>query len=269
MKHFSNKFVMLDIGTHKAQELRVLCGDRMYIFSSYLYWWFDWCKRIVKLLLGRKQNTQYGSGLYHESPVRTSFSTHKIYIKHFFSSKNYLHNFRIISIDPMAIVTEKHVRRLQKKVQIHYIPVAILPHDSLKESRIVKFYINQNSLSSSLHAKKDNNIHEVLSPAFKLDILLDELVSFGFLEKESKIVARMNCEGSEFSVINSLVSRKVDFENIFGSIFDVDKIYGTEVGVEMKRIMADNNIAFTYYKGSDPSTWSAAFGFFGKISNDL
>lgn len=76
--------IIIDIGTHKAQELRLLSGDRGYIFVSYLKWWIDWLKRLTKIIIRYKGLIQYGPGGYKMSPARTHLSTHWKFIKQFF-----------------------------------------------------------------------------------------------------------------------------------------------------------------------------------------
>lgn len=258
----SNKLVVLDIGTHKAQELRVLYGDRKYIFFSYLWWWLDWGMRIIKRLIRYNGMIQYGSGAYVISPIKFPFDKHMKYFKQFFLPRNYLDNIKVVSIDPMALVTDKYIRKMQQKVQAYYIPVAILPHDGINKSQMVKFYVAKNSLSSSLYQNKLDDLQEVIVPAFELGKLLDGLIDVKVLEKKCRFIVRMNCEGSELAVINSLLSRSSEFRYVLGSIADVGKKHGMEVETEMNDIMDKNRINFTYYKGSDPSTWHTGFDLF-------
>mgnify|MGYP000008792162 FL=1 len=260
--NLSNDLVVLDIGTHKAQELRVLYGDRIYILFSYLWWWFDWGMRIVKRLIRYNGMIQYGSGAYVVSPIKFPFDKHMKYFKQFFLPKNYLNNIKVISIDPMTIVTDKYIKKMQQKVQAHYVPIAILPHDGINKSQMVKFYVAKNSLSSSLYQNKLDDLQEVIVPAFELGELLDGLIDIKVLGKECRFILRMNCEGSELGAINSLISRGSEFRHVLGSIADVGKKHGVEVETEMDDIMDKNRVNFAYYKGSDPSTWHTAFDLF-------
>jgi len=51
LKFTASKTILIDIGTHEAQELRVLSGERSYLLASYARWWFDWLKRQVKKVI--------------------------------------------------------------------------------------------------------------------------------------------------------------------------------------------------------------------------
>ena len=210
------ELVVLDIGTHKAEELRVLIGDRLFLINAYSKWWFDWFKRQVKKLIGHRGHVSYNGGTYIASPFSRSLGEHGRYVRQILLPKNYLKNYKVIAIDPVVSVTSKYIDALRKKVVVSYIPVAILPHDADGHCRMKCFFINRNSLSSSLCSADENIKDVVMCPAFRFREILEGLQLFEFIKPNTKLLMRMNCEGSELAVIKELVESKVAINNLLG-----------------------------------------------------
>jgi hypothetical protein len=246
--------VIFDIGTHKAEELRVLNGDRCYILSSYLCWWFDWCKRLIKIVVQHHSTTAYGIGNYQVSPLTFGFSNHLRIITHLITGRNMLRHFHIICVDPATNITPAYLPKLHELREIIFLPYAILPHTNTKNYELIKFYVEKDSLSSSLFASRSYQ-KVVVCPAISFKELLSELLRQSILQDGDEILLRLNCEGAELGIFKDIVAAGFKPLMVVGSINDVFKKFGNQVSDEMFNLIADNGIKFDYFKGSDPSTW--------------
>jgi hypothetical protein len=255
--------LIIDIGTHKAQELKVLNGKSSYLAFMYFLWWTDWAKRQIKKIILPKRVGSYGIGAYQISPIDFGLNKHMICLSQVILPINYLKNKRILSIDPVAQITSKHLSQLKNIKELIFLPIAILPHDDADQCRLTNFYISKDDLSSSLFSE-DRNVSSIVCPAFSFGSVIEKVLEINFIKPEEEVLIRMNCEGSELGVIKELVNRQIVPAGIIGSINDVYKMYGNEVGNNMNKILKNHNINFAYFKGSDPSTWVDAFSVFIK-----
>lgn len=252
-----NKLI-IDIGTHEAQELRVLNGDRFYIFNIFSKWWFDWGKRQIKKLIKHPGLIKYGTGAYKISPVDFGLSNNLKCLSQAFSPLDYLQQTRVIAIDPVASITTKSLKKVKTDEEVYFLPITILPHDDDTDSKLTKFYIEKNSLSSSL-SKSGSSLEPIICSAYSFKKVVQELKKLDIIQNPKKITLRMNCEGSEFAVIKQLVEEGFIPNIVMGSINDVLKKYGQEEADEMNNFLKQHNIEFQYFKGSDPGTWPLAF----------
>ena len=252
------KLVIFDIGTHKAEELRVLCGDRFYMLGSYLLWWFDWGKRVVKRIIKHKGRVKYGVGGYIVSPAKTSVGAHLRYWVRMLMPKNYLRGANVISIDPLACITARVLPRLENKINLHYIPIAILPHDDESDCRISKFFIEKSTISSSLFKPNRKGGKMTICAAFNLGVIIEYLKAEGLLSSVCKVIVRMNCEGSELAVIRELLKHNIKPVHVLGSIGDIKKKYGLHAENLMTDLLSRHNVDYCCFKGSDPGTWDNA-----------
>jgi len=255
----SKNKVLIDIGTHQAQELRVLVGDRYYIGKTYFHWWYDWLKRQIKKIIGYDGIICYGEGAFITSPADNTLKEHIWYLRLFLTPNNCLSNFKAVMIDPVVEVTVGYYQRLKDKfLTTLLLPVAILPHEFVNEAKMVKFYIEKNSLSSSLFdSGKSSDL--IVCPGYSFDKIISELMSEKILDICDEIILRLNCEGAELGVVKSLLDQGIIPSLILGSINDVLKKYGEEVASELNALIEANKIEFFYFKGSDPGTWKSAF----------
>ena len=258
-----SKEVIIDIGTHKAEELRVLNGDRYYVLDTYIRWWWRLVKCKIKKVLKYSNYKTCIKDSCHISPLDMSLEHHLLCLKQIFNPINYVEDKTLVCIDPVASITEKYTSKISNHV--HFMPIAILSHLEEKiESKIVKFFIATDSLSSSLHFESDKTVGEVISPAYTFKKIIENLKNLGIIEEDSKIILRMNCEGSEYGVIKGLIELDIIPLFIVGSINDVNKKYGEDTAKEMNELLDKYNIKFHFFKGSDPASWKIGFDFFGK-----
>lgn len=258
--------VLVDIGTHKAEELRVLAGDRLYLAGTYIYWWYDWCKRQIKKVIKHKGRTLYGEGAYIHSPATCTLQYHSRCLKQIFAPKNFLTDMVIISFDPLFTVTEKYINKLKHSLNIYFLPVAILHHESETDYELQDFFQTKNTLSSSLFASGNAMTSCTYVSGFSFKWLMKEFLRKKLFSPTEEIVIRMNCEGAELGVINGLLEIGQNISNIFGSIGDIGKNFGDAKLDETIQLLEEKGVSFQYFKGSDPSTWGNALIEFQRLS---
>ena len=187
-----NNYIIFDIGTHKAQELRVLNGHFIYSSLIYLSWWLDWCKRGIKKFLKLKGRILYGEGRYKNSPLNIKFVDHLELLSHFFLKKNLLSNSTIIAIDPLFYVTSYYLKRVKlKNSKIFYLPVSIKNEFSENSKIITELFIPKNNLSASLW-DNNNYIQKEMCISINFSEILLYLKKHHYIKKNSKIVIRLN-----------------------------------------------------------------------------
>lgn len=250
--------LIIDIGTHEAQELRVLNGDRLYILKTFSKWWFDWGKRQIKKLIRHPGLIKYGTGAYKISPVDFGLSNNFKCLSQTIKPIDYLQRTRVVAIDPVASITAKYLEKVNTDEEPYFLPIAILPHDDKANSKLTKFYNEKNSLSSSL-SKSESSFEPIVCSAYSFKKVVQELKELDIIQNPKKITLRMNCEGSEFAIVKDLVEAGFIPDIVMGSINDVLKKYGQEEADKMNDFLTEHNIEFQYFKGSDPGTWLPAF----------
>jgi hypothetical protein len=245
--------VIIDVGTHQAEELKVLSGYFPYIIYSYSCWWFDYVVRIIKYIFFQKTFQPYGVGPYTKSPISISLANHiRILTIWIHQSRKCFHTL-VFAIDPQFAISYPSLQRLRKYMTINYLPLALSTHVNSNTS-IFYFHISKNSLSSSLLPSSASS-SQTLVPSFKTSDLLEQLLSLGCISFKDPIILRINSEGSELSIISDFIQSGLDLKLVIGSINDVLKKFGHKEYKFLTSLLAHGNISYIYFKGSDPSTW--------------
>jgi hypothetical protein len=233
--------IILDIGSHKLEELQTLLSP----FPRQLYIYIFWLiKQLVKFVIWRDPIIL--------SNLRKQVNVVRYY---FLSSRRY--NLTIISIEPNPSVALSHVARLAKKYKTVFLPVAVLGHDTDMSSDLKVLYSYDHSISSSLY-RKDRAIQTAgtsVCVSLRLSVIWNGLLREGIVSTESKVILRMNCEGAELGVLRDCEEAGLHVKCVIGSIGDVEKIHGRESGNAAKHIMKKLDVEYHYFKGDDPSTW--------------
>ena len=243
---------ILDIGTHKAEELKVLFNYGFDRYKFYSIWWYDYFKYIIKISLGYQIFFKaYG---YQKSPIELTFREHiDILINLIFFTQVSKKKYKIISIEPNIVNLIVNSLNFIKKYDVELFSIAI----SLKKKNfdISTFYINKNSLSSSLINKtKTDDKSSLATIDFKT--LLEKFLEKKILLKKDKLILRINCEGAESEIIKSLIKKKIKPSVILGSLEDIKKIHGLKAYKQIENVLKRNKIPYIYFKGTDPSTWN-------------
>lgn len=258
----ANKISILDIGTHHAQELRVLFGDYSYILPTFLTWWIDWGKRQVKKLIRYDGLIEYGTGAYVRSPLDFPVSFHMKCLLNALRKPDADKRFVVISLDPLAHVTPQHVGFLERRVKFYYLPIAVFSHKSDQSCGLVSFDIGVDDLSSSLDTNPSKIAKTVACAGLRPKQVIDELESLGILDRSAPVIARMNCEGAELAVMQGLVDSNLVVAGVMGSLKDVGKKYGEADAAKLDDLLLEQGVESYYFKGSDPSTWQHGIGYF-------
>ena len=163
---------------------------------------------------------------------------------------------KIISVEPNYKVCFKNLRFWNNFKFFTYYPLAILGHDMKKSLDLIDLRIYEDSISSSLYLKKGIQLVSRSSClGINFDLFLDLLIEKHNINSSDSIVLRVNCEGSEMAIVNSIISKKINVSMIIGSLSDVKKIHGDKLYTEMLDNLQDNNIKYIYLLGSNPKTW--------------
>lgn len=235
------RLIILDIGSHKLEELQVLLCPFPRQAYIYAYWFI---RQVVKFLL--KWDVKILSNLKNQVRVIGYY---------FLSSRRY--DLTIVSIDPNPTVALAHVARLAKKYRIIFIPAAVLGHDIQKLSDLKMLYTYSDSISSSLYKKniEMNGVQKNLCVGLKLSVIWNGLLREGIVSADSEVVLRMNCEGAELGVLLDCEDLGLRLKCVIGSIGDIEKIHGQASGEVAKKIINKMGIKYQYFKGDDPATW--------------
>lgn len=260
------KTVILDIGTHKAQELKVLVSDKRFIHYHYLRWFFDFFRRLIRYR--QSVFATYGHGNYLESPLCYGLKEHiRILTGIDPSLRHDLSQITLIAIDPQFNLTYRNIPR--QFISPIVLPVALNDHTNSIVSCLKPFAIGRNTLSSSFDLSNSKLSRHTLVPNLTTANLLRDLTRYNVLSKLDPLILRLNCEGSELAVIKDIIHQKYNLKLVIGSIFDVKKKYGSESFDELLTLLKSHNVPLLYFKGSDPSTWLYALKSFSYALNSL
>jgi hypothetical protein len=234
--------IILDIGSHKLEELQTLLCPFPRQLAIYLFWL---AKQLIKFALKR------------DSTILANLRKQVDVIRYYFlSSRRY--NLTIVSIEPNPSVALSHVARLARRYKTVFVPAAVLGHDEDVSSDLKLLYSYDHSISSSLY-KRDRAMEATqhnVCVGLRLSVIWNGLVREGIATPESEVILRMNCEGAELGVLRDCAEAGLHVKCVIGSIGDVEKIHGHESGDAARKIMKKLGVAYHYFKGDDPSTWA-------------
>ena len=243
--------VILDIGTHEAEELKILLNFDSKKILYYFRWWLSFIKYKVKKILNYKINFRdYG---YYKSPLEINILSHRkilIFLFKIFSQPSAKYN--IIVIEPNIKKLFKSSDKLIKNYNLKTFPIAI--NIKNKKFGISSFFLNNNSLSSSLINKKKSNFKiNILSVDF--NILLVHFLRKKILTKNDNLILRINCEGAEYGIIKNLINKKIYPKFILVYLGDKKKNQVIKYYKQIISKIKKKGIEYVYFKGTDPSTW--------------
>lgn len=258
------KTVILDIGTHKAQELKVLSSYKPFIYYHYLRWFVDFIRRL--LTYRQSVLSTYGEGNYQASPLLYGFKEHiRILLGIHSVSRQDLRQATLIAIDPQSHLTYHNIPKQFKSPIV--LSVALNDHTDASESCLKPFSIARNTLSSSFNLPTSKLNRTTLVPNLLTTDLLRDLARNNVLNKSDSLILRLNCEGSELAIIKEIIHHDYNLKLVIGSIFDVKKKFGTESFDNLLTLLESNNVNLLYFKGTDPSTWLSALNSFSRALN--
>ncbi|MDG1143277.1 MAG: hypothetical protein P8N92_01345 [Burkholderiales bacterium] len=241
MSEQKSNLIILDIGSHKLEELQtLLCPYPRQLFV-YILWL---AKQLAKLVLRR------------DNVVWKSLCKQAAVIKYYFLSRR-KYDITIVAIEPNPSVALRHVARLTKKYRTVFVPAAVLGHETETVSELKILYSYDQSISSSLYeknraaSKKGNKF----CVGLKLKVIWDGLIREGIVDRNSEVILRMNCEGAELGVLLDCEDAQLHLKSVIGSIGDIEKIHGSASGDRAMEVISRLGIKYHYFKGDDPATW--------------
>jgi hypothetical protein len=248
------KKIILDIGSHKLEEINLFFIKDSSIILFYLNWWFRYFNFVIKKLFSFSQKENNFNFSFSKWPSSFNLHEHKKLILHLFKSENITKSFKLISVEPNFDVCFKNVQKFKKKIDLIYFPFVLSNLTKNTNIFFSNFYTNSNSLSSSIYKKKNNkHIKRILS--LNITSFIEILKREKLINQDFNILLRINCEGEELEIIKELIKNKIRIDSILGSLSDVKKIHGDSLYNEMLETLTKNNIAYVFFKASDPSTW--------------
>jgi len=231
---------VIDIGSHKLEELFLLLKPAMAQYAVYAKWLF---LRILKAI--KRQDVSLLPGRKQLELIRY----------YFFKKRRY--NIQVVSIEPNIDVAYKYIRGLCREYQIHYLPIVILGHDASKDCELKRLFFYNKTVSSSIYSKGglSSKGKFMICCGLKFGALWDELVRENIVERDAPFLLRMNCEGSELGVLQECKNKNIKPLCVIGSLADVKKIHGEVLGRRLSEVLSELDIPYFYFKGADPSTW--------------
>ena len=235
-----NKIAIIDIGTHKGQELLSLFSFRNPLKSLVISIIASLLRTIIKLDL-----KQINLALI-KNKIRTCITC--LY------AKSLRDKFHLISIEPNYRLFNHRIYSLVDDL----FPLAV--NESKGPDILLKklFHANKDiySQGSSIYLEKPNiNVDHFYNVAcIRPDTLAREIFKLPAL-KDLPVILRINCEGSEDAVIK-------EFYNVFGdrlllilgSLDDVGIVKGSECQLQLIDFMKSNKLNFIKFS-EDQSSW--------------
>ena len=210
----NENLIILDIGSHKLEEIQTLLSPFPRQLFIYCKWLFI---KILKIILRRDKK-----GILI---LKRNISI----IKFYFIKKN-KYNITIIAIEPNPEVIIPYYKKISKRHKIYFIPAAILGHDTCTSFEVKTLFGFGDTISHSLYKKsKSNKLNQnSLCIAIKLTPLWEELVNSKIINSDSETILRINCEGAELGVLQECKNLGINLKCVIGSLGDIKKIHGFE-----------------------------------------
>jgi hypothetical protein len=238
------RYIVIDIGTHKLEELRVLFAPGGRELATLLNWSL---RRFVKSFL----SFDFSSGPLVLNTMRAFFRGRDV------ASARAI---KFVCVEPNIDVCRPSLKRFAKDFDVDYYPIAIFGHSHKDDCGVIGLNCYKNSLSSSIYNKNDTQGERRLAClGFKFSVFFDLLKSDLDISAEDEVILRVNCEGAELGIVRAIRDSGVRVRAIYGSLADVRKIHGESEYNEMLGILSDLGINYDYFVGSNPSTWLQAF----------
>jgi len=204
----TKKTFIINIGTHKMEELNLFFYPTLW----QAYRLFKWSiKESIRSLFNKDI-----------SRLRRCLKTNILFYKK--KANPLKKRINIISIEPDYKICFNNLKFWNNFKFFTYYPLAILEHDMKKSFDLINLRMYEDSISTSLYLKKGMKlVSESCCLGINFDLFLDLLIEKHNINSSDSIVLRVNCEGSEMAIINSIISKKINVSMIIGSLSDVKK----------------------------------------------
>ena len=235
-----NKIAIIDIGTHKGQELLSLFSIRYPLKSLVISIIASLLKAIIKL------DIKQINIVLIKNKIRTCITC--------LHAKKLRDKFHLISIEPNYRLFNHRIYSLVDDLFQLAVGESKGPDIVLRKL----FHANRDiySQGSSIYLNKPNiNVDHFYHVAcIRPDILAREISKLPAL-KDLPVIIRLNCEGSEDEIIKEFYN---EFGNrlllILGSLDDVGRVKGSECHIQLLEFIKSNKIEFIKFS-EDQSSW--------------
>ena len=126
----NNKFIV-DIGTHKCEELKIILFPGKEELINYVIWFYYYLKYLCKKIF--YQNLKFDEYGYSKTPNQLNLNTHFKIISFFFDNKKNYKNLIIVSIDPNRNLVIKNSRALKLLHKFYFFNNVIIENNSKKK----------------------------------------------------------------------------------------------------------------------------------------
>ena len=234
----NGNFILIDVGTHSCGEIKSFTDSKFFFFKL--------IKRIIK-------------NIYKKRSLNIS-NFISLIINHF-KLKNVFKKITLILIEPNYLHFEEKPYKFSSMV----LPAAVVSTKENNSSRTIKlFFANNdpksagNSIFSSKGNVNKNNYRNVLC-LNSYELL--EILENTYLNKNSKVILRINCEGMEDEIIYEFKKYLANrLKGIMGALKDVKSIKGNKKYSQLMEFIDDEEIIFIPFS-DDIDTWSRAHSF--------
>ena len=233
--------IIVDIGTHEGQEINSIINSRLFIYKV--------IRRVTRDLIKQTESINLKKINYYLKLIKSHLKI-----------KREVKRMVLITVEPNFF---HFCNPIYKQASL-VVPFAINDEKNTSKSLIKLYIANGDPLSqgNSIYDAKGNvdknNFLNVFSLTSKnlIDIIKDE-----YIKPSSKIILRINCEGSEDSIIynfkNNFSSQLV---GILGSLKDVKDIKGVQSYEKLINFMDQNRLNYIPFS-SDVKSWLKAHNF--------
>jgi len=230
--------IIVDIGTHEGQEVSSIINSKFFLKKI--------TRRIARDLIKETKSINLKKINYFIK-----------LIKYHFRIKRKFKRIVLILVEPNFFLFCNPIYKQASLV----VPFAIDDRNNTSKNLIKLYIANGDSLSegNSIYASKGNVDNNNFLSVFSLTSKnLIDIIKVQYLKPSSKLILRINCEGSEDSIIYNF---KNNFSNqlvcVLGSLKDVIDIKGVESYEKLINFMNKNKIQNVPF-GTDVMTWLKA-----------
>ena len=230
----NGNFIFIDIGTHSCGEIKS--------FSDSKFFFYKLTKRIIK-------------NIYKKKSLKINYF--KNLITNHFRIKSLAKKITLILVEPNYLHFDEKIYKLSTMV----LPAAIkkINENDLRTTKL--FFANNDPMSAgnSIFSHKSNVNENYFKNVLNLSTKeLFDILKNTYLNKNSKVIIRVNCEGLEDEIIYDF--KKFIPKNllgIMGSLKDVKSIKGNVKYSNLMAFIEKEKIKFIPFS-DDIDTWSKA-----------
>ena len=233
----NGNFIIIDVGTHSGTEIESFSNSKFFFWKLFKFF-------IKSIMKGEFLNSSY---------IKALIANH-------FKLKSLIKKITLILIEPNHLHFQERPYRICSLI----LPVAITSNKE-NNNKISRLYITNddpksqgNTIFSSRNNIKINKYTNVLNIS---NLELNQILEKNYLNKNSKVILRINCEGMEDEIIYSLYSLLQEkLVGILGSLKDIKWSKGEDEYVKLINFIDEKKLKLLPFD-YDIKTWLKAHSF--------